>query len=96
VKFNAATVDLHLRVQPQASRTEVTGWQGDCLRIRLAAPPVDGAANDALLRWLAKQLGVARQALSLEQGQASRHKRVRVQAQAEVVTAWLRQLPPPS
>ena len=47
------TVRLTLHVQPGARKTEVAGEHGDCLKIRLAAPPVDGKANTALLSWLA-------------------------------------------
>ncbi|HEX5633863.1 MAG TPA: DUF167 family protein [Gemmatimonadales bacterium] len=68
---------LRLHIQPRASRTEVAGLHGDALRIRLAAPPVDGAANDALLRFLADRLGVPRSTLSLVGGEASRRKTVR-------------------
>lgn len=54
----AATPDgLRLRVQPRASRTEVVGLRGDEIRVRIAAPPVDGAANDMLVRFLAERLG---------------------------------------
>jgi uncharacterized protein YggU (UPF0235/DUF167 family) len=68
-----------VRVQPRASRTELAGPHGGALRIRLAATPVDGAANDALLRWLADRLGVPRAAVTLEAGAASRSKLVRVE-----------------
>ena len=46
-------VRLAIQVQPRASRTELAGIHGDALRIRLAAPPVDGAANEELIRFLA-------------------------------------------
>ena len=73
---------LTLRVQPGASRTGVagpTGPGGDELKIRLAAPPVDGRANDELVRWLAKELRVPRSAVTLVRGQTSRSKVVRVE-----------------
>ncbi|WP_436698440.1 DUF167 domain-containing protein [Nocardioides sp. BYT-33-1] len=72
---------LSVRVQPGASRTGVagpTGVDGAELKVRLASPPVDGRANDELVRWLAKQLGVPRSAVVLVRGQASRSKVVRV------------------
>jgi uncharacterized protein (TIGR00251 family) len=71
-------VRLLVHVQPRARRTEVVGRHGDAIRIRLAAPPVDGAANEALLRFLADRLGVARPAVTLLSGQTSRSKRVEV------------------
>lgn len=67
-------VRLTLHVQPRASRTEVAGPHGDALKVRLAAPPVDGAANDALLRFLADTLGVPRATLTLVSGASSRRK----------------------
>jgi len=67
-----------VRVQPRASRTEVAGRQGDALKIRLTAPPVDGAANDALVRFLAERLQVSRSAVRLETGTAGRSKVVAV------------------
>jgi uncharacterized protein len=48
-------IRLHLRVQPRASREEVAGVAGGAIRVRLTAPPVDGAANEALVRFLAKR-----------------------------------------
>jgi hypothetical protein len=65
-------------VQPRASSTAVAGRHGDALKIRLAAPPVDGAANDALIRFLADRLGVARSAVTIAHGQSGRRKTVLV------------------
>ena len=72
-------VRLRLRIQPRASRTEVAGRHGDLLRIRLAAPPVDGAANDELVRFLASVLGVPARAVEVTAGHASRQKTVTVE-----------------
>ncbi|MCG8151774.1 hypothetical protein GUY44_14875 [Pimelobacter simplex] len=72
---------LAVRVQPGASRTGTAGPAGpagDELKVRLASPPVDGRANDELVRWLAKELGVPRSAVTLVRGQRSRSKVVRV------------------
>lgn len=71
-------VILNLHIQPGAKQTEVVGRHGDALKIRLAAPPVDGKANDALVAFLAKKLGAGRTAVELVSGQTSRAKRVRV------------------
>ncbi len=67
---------LKLWVQPGASRTRVAGEHGGRLKIQVAAPPVEGAANDELLGFLRKQLGVPRSALELVRGAASRQKDV--------------------
>jgi len=52
---------------------------GDAVRVRLAAPPVDGAANEELVRFLAERLGVTRQAVTIARGAASRSKRVTIE-----------------
>ena len=70
------TLDIH--VQPRASQTEVVGWHGDAIKIRVTAPPVDGAANDALVLFLAEQLGVARSAVTVVGGATGRRKRVAI------------------
>lgn len=69
---------LTLHIQPGAKRTETAGLHGDALKIRLAAPPVDGKANEALIAFLAKTLGVPKSHVELISGQTSRAKRVRV------------------
>ena len=79
ISEGATGIRLSVLVQPRASRTEVVGVQGDFLRIRLAAPPVDGAANEALVRFLAEELGVKRAAVTIVSGQKGRRKMVWVE-----------------
>lgn len=74
------SVTLTLHIQPGAKRTEVAGEHGDALKLRLAAPPVDGKANAALLAFVAERLGVAKSAVLLKSGQTSRRKVVEVAA----------------
>jgi uncharacterized protein (TIGR00251 family) len=69
-----------VRVQPRASRTRVVGEQGDALKVQLNAPPVDGAANDALVALLADALGVPRRSVAIVAGGHSRLKTVEVVA----------------
>ena len=78
---------LTIQVQPKASKSECVGLHGDALKIRVAAPPVDGKANDALLAFLAKRLKVAPSTLEIRSGSGGRHKRVlcRTLTPAEVV-----------
>lgn len=71
-------VTLRLHVQPGARKTELAGRHGDALKIRLAAPPVDGKANACLIAYLADRLGVAKSAVNLVTGESARAKRVRV------------------
>jgi uncharacterized protein (TIGR00251 family) len=67
-----------VRVVPRASRSEIVGVQDGALRVRLAAPPVDGAANEELIRILARALKVSRTSVAITAGQTSRLKRVAV------------------
>jgi uncharacterized protein (TIGR00251 family) len=69
---------LEVLVQPRASRTRVVGEHDGRLKIQLAAPPVDGEANAALLAFLADALGVKRADVALLAGEAGRRKRVAI------------------
>jgi uncharacterized protein len=69
-------VDVH--VQPRSGRTAVVGRHGAALKLRVAAPPADGRANDATCALLARTLGVKDAAVSLVSGASSRTKRVRI------------------
>lgn len=71
---------LVLHVQPGARRTEVAGIHGEALKIRLAAPPVDGKANAALIAFLAESFGVPRAQVRLLRGESSRAKQVEILA----------------
>lgn len=65
-------------VQPQASRDEIVGVREGVLRVRLTAPPVEGAANETLIRFLARRLGIPRRDMEILQGRKSRRKRIKV------------------
>lgn len=67
-------ITLTLHIQPGAKKTEFAGLHGDALKIRLAAPPVDGKANDALAKFVAETLGIPKSSVSLKSGQTSRRK----------------------
>jgi uncharacterized protein len=71
-------VRFSVRVQPRASRNEVSGLHGDAVRIRLTAPPVDGAANEELVKFLAEIFNVARRDVSIVAGESSRSKIVEI------------------
>lgn len=81
---------LLLHVQPGAKRSGVAGTHGGALKIRLAAPPVDGKANACLIGFLADTLGVPRAQVELVSGEASRQKRVRVRGATAAALAQLR------
>lgn len=89
------TARLVLHVQPRASRTEVVGPHGDAVKVRLAAPPVDGAANAALVRFLAERLGVPRDAVRLVGGAGGRRKLVEIDG-LDAAEAQRRLLTPPA
>jgi len=74
---------LHCRVTPKAKKSEILGWVEDGqnrrrLKIKLAAPPVDGKANQALVKFLGKKLGVPRSRIKLISGEKSRLKTVEI------------------
>lgn len=73
---------LRVKAQPRASRDEVMGVHGDCWRIRITAPPVDGAANAHLIKVLARLFQVSPGQVALLSGESGRIKRFRIQAPA--------------
>lgn len=83
-------VDVH--VVPNAAKTQAVGLHGEtgqqALRLRLQAPPVDGKANQALVKWLAGCLGIPQQAVTLARGETSRRKQLRVSAAAAGRANW--------
>jgi len=84
-------VVLDVLVQPRASQTRPVGEHGGRLKIQLAAPPVDGEANRALVEFLADTLGVRKGDVSIERGETGRRKTIRVAgAGADAVRAALR------
>jgi len=74
---------LSVRVIPRASKTAIAGTRGDAVLVRLSAPPVEGAANDALADYLAKALSVPRRQISIVSGHKSRDKRVAIDGLTE-------------
>lgn len=82
-------VILDLSVSPNAKRTELVGWHDGALRVRLSAPPVDGAANEALRKWLASELGVPQARVTLLRGASGRRKQWAIDATEADVSAWL-------
>jgi uncharacterized protein (TIGR00251 family) len=81
---------LTIRVQPKASKTECAGIHGDALKIRVAAPPVDGAANDELVRYLAGRLSIPPTSVRIQSGAGGRQKRVLLRGTtAQLVAARL-------
>jgi len=69
---------FNVRVVPRASKSEIVGEFGGALKVRIASPPVDGAANVELIKVLSKKFGVAKSAVEILSGQTSKQKQVRV------------------
>ncbi|MBP5996824.1 MAG: YggU family protein [Azonexus sp.] len=84
-------ITLTLHIQPGAKKTETAGLHGEALKIRLAAPPVDGKANEALLRFVAETLGLPKSAVSLKSGQTSRRKVLEISGATSETVARLAQ-----
>lgn len=72
------SVILTLHVQPGAKHSNISGLHGEALKIRLAAPPIEGRANEALLKYLAELFDVPVRQVELKQGAQSRHKVVAI------------------
>ncbi len=81
---------LKVFVQPRASRNAIVGWQGDELKIALTAPPVDGAANAALITFAAEALNLKKRQITLHSGETSRHKVLAIDVENR---NWQLQLP---
>ena len=70
---------LAVKAVPNAPRTEIVGWVGDALKVKLKAPPVEGRANEELCRFIANHLGLPRRAVTLLRGDTARQKLVGVE-----------------
>lgn len=79
-RWDGADLLLSCHLQPGASRSEFAGTHGDRLKIRIAAPPIDGKANAQLIAFLADAFAVAKQQVTIERGESGRQKSVRIVA----------------
>lgn len=69
---------LKLHVTPRGSKNEITGWRGDVLCVKITAPPVEGAANAAIVKFVADALGVRKSQVELVSGEKSREKTLKI------------------
>jgi len=79
-RWSGDTLIVNVHVQPKAKCTEIAGEHGEALKVRVAAPPVDGQANSALCKFMAGLCGVAPSAVQLQAGANSRAKRLAIHA----------------
>jgi hypothetical protein len=84
IRRDGADLILRVQVQPRASRNEFAGLHGDRIKIRLTAPPVEGAANAALIAFLAEAFGVAKRQVTLLAGDTGRAKTLRIAGPAHL------------
>lgn len=80
LKLTDGCLYLSVYVQPKASRDKWLGRHGDEIKLAITAPPIDGKANDHVIRLIAKQCKVAKSKVTLIRGQQSRHKHIKVES----------------
>ena len=73
---------IKIYVQPNASRSQIVGLHADALKIKIKAPPVDGEANEEVIRFLSEFLKIPRKKISLKHGQTGRNKLVEIEVDA--------------
>lgn len=76
--MSAPSCNLAIKAIPNAPRSEVVGWLGEALKVKVHAPPVEGRANEALCEFLAGELGLPRRAVTVLRGDTSRQKTLRI------------------
>ena len=89
IDVGPSALRVRVHVQPRASRSEIVGLHGEALKVRLQAPPVDGAANESLVALLADRLGVPKRAVRVVGGATSRSKTVEIQGSTEAAVRAL-------
>ncbi len=90
IRDTPAGVEVDVRVIPRAKKTVLDGVRDDALLVRVAAPPLDGAANDALIEYIAGALRLPRRAVRLVSGERGRRKRLAIDGvNADLVREWI-------
>ena len=80
IREKRGAVRFAVRVQPRSSRNEIAGVIAGALKVRITAPPVDGAANEGLIAFLSSELGIAKRRISIVGGETSRSKLVEIES----------------
>ena len=76
---------LHMYVQPKASKSRIVGLYDGCLKLAVAAPPVDGKANEEVVRFLSRLLGIPGRNIALHSGAQSKRKKIRIEATCDEI-----------
>jgi uncharacterized protein len=91
-QFDGKNIILRLYIQPGARQTALAGTHDGALKIRLAAPPVEGKANAALIIWLSKTLQKPQRSVVLIAGELSRHKRIAIEVHTNELESTIQKL----
>ncbi len=78
-RWQADSLILACQLQPKASSDAIVGLQGERVKIRITAPPIEGKANAYLIKFLAKQFGVAKSAVTILHGELGRQKHIKIE-----------------
>ena len=89
IDVGPSALRVRVHVQPRASRSEIVGLHGEALKVRLQAPPVDGAANEALVALIADRLGLPKRAVRVVGGATSRSKTVEIEGTTQAAVRAL-------
>ena len=80
IKPNKAGIQFAAAIQPRASRNQIIGIHNNCLKIKLTSPPVDGAANQACIKFLAKAFSISPSRIAIVKGETSKNKTIQFEA----------------
>lgn len=78
IRFDKKSCIIEIHAQPQAKKNEIVGLYNDRLKVKIKSPPVDGKANECLIEFIAKVVGVNRSSVELLKGESSRQKQIRI------------------
>ena len=92
IQENAAGIAFRVFVQPRSSKNSVVGLHGDALKVKLTAPPVDGAANKMCVKFLAKCFGLSKSSVEILSGHTGRTKQVLLHGKGEDERARLKEV----
>ncbi|KPA18302.1 hypothetical protein MHK_001473 [Candidatus Magnetomorum sp. HK-1] len=90
LKHHADSVDIQLAIQPRSSENKIVGLMDNRLKVKLKAPPVDGAANKMCIQFLSKTLGIPKSNIEIVSGQSSRKKKIRIKGDPKEILPFFK------